>query len=323
MSRSSHASSARAATHAVVLALAAASLACGRAAPVPPPPARDVEAISLLGDTLRRPSLDGDARAALEQRLAEAAAAAAARPADADAAIWHGRRLAYLGRYRDAIDVYTAALAKHPDDARLLRHRGHRWITVRELDRAVADLERAASLTRGRPDEVEPDGIPNARNTPIGTPQSNIWYPLALAHYLRGDLASARRAAEEGMRLAANPDRLVSQSHWLYLTLRRMGREAEAAALLQPVSRELDVIENDGYRDLLLVYAGSLDADSLLATVRPGAGSGDVSVAYGIAAWHLAEGRTARGERILRDILDGGQWAAFGFIAAEADLARR
>jgi hypothetical protein len=194
---------------------------------------------------------------------------------------------------------------------------------VRELDRAVADLERAARLVRGRPDEVEPDGIPNARGTPIGTLQSNIWYHLALAHYLRGDLPSARGAAEEGMRLAANPDRLVSQSHWLYLTLRRLGRDAEAAALLRPIHRELDIIENDGYRDLLLVYAGALDADSVLAAVSPGAGSGDVSVAYGIAAWHLAEGRAARGERILRDILDGGQWAAFGYIAAEADLARR
>ena len=302
------------------LALAAA---CGARAPAPPPRPADVEAISLLGDTLRRPALDSATRATFERRLAEAAANAAAHPDDADAAIWHGRRLAYLGRYRDAIDVFSAAIADHPGDARLYRHRGHRWITVRELDRAVADLERAARLTRGRADEVEPDGLPNARNTPIGTLQSNIWYHLALAHYLRGDLSAAHDAAREGMRLSSNPDRLVSQSHWLYLTLRRLGRDAEAAELLRPIRPDLDIVENDGYHRLLLMYAGALDADSLLASVRPGAGSGDVSVAYGIAAWHLAEGRTALGERILRDILAGGQWAAFGYIAAEADLARR
>ena len=308
---------------AALLAVTLATAACRRPGALPSPLPPGVEAISLLGDTLRRPPLDSATRATYERRLADAAAQAAARPDDADAAIWHGRRLAYLGRHREAIDVFTAALARHPGDPRLLRHRGHRWITVRELDRAVADLEAAARLARGRPDEIEPDGLPNARNTPLGTLQSNIWYHLALAQYLRGDLAAAHDAAREGMRVAANPDRLVSQSHWLYLTLRRMGRDAEAADVLRPVHRDLDVIENDGYHRLLLMYAGAIDADSLLASVRPGAGSGDVSVAYGIAAWHLAEGRRERGERILRDILAGGQWAAFGYIAAEADLARR
>jgi len=30
-------------------------------------------------------------------------------PTDLDAAIWYGRRLAYLGHYAEAIDVYTGA----------------------------------------------------------------------------------------------------------------------------------------------------------------------------------------------------------------------
>lgn len=304
-------------------ALLCAAIACRSGAPAPSTTPAGAEAISLLGDTLRRPPLDSATRVLLERRLADARRDADARPGDADAAIWLGRRLAYLGRYRDAIRVFGDALERHPADARLYRHRGHRWITVRELDRAVADLERAARLTRGAPDEVEPDGIPNARDIPIGTLQSNIWYHLALAHYLRGDLGAALAAEREGMRLAANPDRLVSQSHWLYLTLRRLGRDAEAAAVLSPIRRDLDVIENQGYHALLLMYKGELDADSLLASVRPEAGSADVSVAYGIAAWHDAEGRRDRAERIYREILEGGQWAAFGYIAAEADLARR
>ncbi len=301
--------------------LSAAACRSGVPAPSIRPP--DVEAISLLGDTLRRPVLDSATRALYERRLGEARRDADARPDDPEAAIWLGRRLGYLGRYREAIAVFTEALGRHPDDPRLYRHRGHRWITVRELDRAVADLERAARLTAGTPDETEPDGIPNARNTPIGTLQSNIWYHLALARYLRGDLEAALAAEREGMRLAANADRLVSQSHWLYLTLRRLGRDAEAAAVLRPIHGHLDVIENHGYHRLLLMYKGELDADSLLASVRPEAGSGDVSVAYGIAAWHDAEGRHERARRIYDEIIAGGQWAAFGYIAAEADLARR
>ena len=303
------------------LLLSAAVCRHGPPGPALRPP--DFEAISLLGDTLRRPVLDTATRTLFERRLAEARRDADARPDDAEAAIWLGRRLGYLGRYREAIDVYTEALARHPHDPRLYRHRGHRWITVRELERAVADLEHAARLTAGTADAIEPDGIPNARNAPIGTLQSNIWYHLGLAHYLRGDLHAALAAEREGMRLAANPDRLVSQSHWLYLTLRRLGRGAEAAAVLAPIHAGLDVIENAGYHRLLLMYKGELDADSLLASVRPEAGSGDVSVAYGIAAWHEVEGRHERARRIRDEIVAGGQWAAFGYIAAEADLARR
>ena len=40
----------------------------------------------------------------LEKKLAEAQAAYDADSANADAIVWLGRRLAYVGRYRDAID---------------------------------------------------------------------------------------------------------------------------------------------------------------------------------------------------------------------------
>lgn len=48
----------------------------------------------------------------------------------------------------------------------------------------------------------------------------------------------------------------------------------------------------------------------------------DATAAYGIANWHLYSGRRAEAERVFRTILAGGQWGAFGYIAAEADLAR-
>ena len=45
--------------------------------------------------------------------------------------------------------------------------------------------------------------------------------------------------------------------------------------------------------------------------------------AYGIGNWHLYNGRRAEAERIFRRIVAGGQWGAFGYIAAEAELARK
>ena len=53
-------------------------------------------------------------------------------PMDADNIIWYGRRTAYLGDYREAIRIFSEGIEKHPGDARMYRHRGHRYISIRE-----------------------------------------------------------------------------------------------------------------------------------------------------------------------------------------------
>ena len=281
------------------------------------------QAISFLGDTLRTFPLAPETKARYEAQLAEAKAAYDHAPTNVDSVIWYGRRLGYLGRLREAIDVYSRGITLYPDNPWLYRHRGHRYLSVRELDRAAADLERATALTRGKPDEVEADGQPNAKNSPIGTLQSNIAYHLALAYYLKGDFARAVPVYRQEIADARNDDRIVSTAHWLYMSLRRLGRATEAAQVLVPIRRDMNVIENDTYHRLLLLYKGELPVDSVL-TVGP---SGEMSVtdatgAYGVGNWHLYNGRSAEAERVFRRILAGGQWGAFGYIAAEAEIAR-
>ncbi|MGQ0538159.1 MAG: prolyl oligopeptidase family serine peptidase [Gemmatimonadaceae bacterium] len=281
-----------------------------------------VEAVSLLGDSLIPAPPGPAARAALDRNLAAARSAYERAPDDADSIIWLGRRTAYLGRYSEAVRIYSEGIEKHPDDARMYRHRAHRYITTRRFDDAIADFERAAALTRGNPDQVEPDGQPNARNIPTSTLQSNIWYHLGLAHYLKGDFESALRAYREDLKVAKNPDMLVAVSHWLYMTLRRLDRADEAAQVLEPITRDLDVIENQSYHRLMLLYKGELTPDDLLK--REGASDLDlVSMGYGVANWHLYNGRRAEAEAVLRRVLGvRNQWAAFGFIAAEAEWKR-
>ena len=181
--------------------------------PAAPPPG--AQAISFLGDTLRTLPLGAETRARYEKQLAEAKTALDHTPTNADSLIWYGRRLAYLGRIREAIDVFSRGIALYPDNPWLYRHRGHRYISVRELDRAARDLERATELTQGKPDEVEPDGQPNARNMPIGTLQSNIAYHLALAYYLQGDFARALPVYRREMADARNDDRRVTTPQML------------------------------------------------------------------------------------------------------------
>ena len=279
------------------------------------------EATSLLGKPLHPAPISAEARKTLEGNLKSAEVEYAKNPDDADATIWVGRRIAYLGRYREAIARFSDGIRKHPGDPRLYRHRGHRYITVRELPNAIADFSKAAELIAGRPDQIEPDGQPNARNIPTSTLNSNIYYHLALAHYLSGDVEQAADAWRRCMAFSRNPDMQVATSYWYYLALSRLGKKAEAAAVLAPIAADMDIIENGSYHKLLRMFKGELTPESLLAS---GAGLDAVTTRYGIAAWHMANGRQQQGVALLREIVDGypQQWPAFGYIAAEADLAR-
>jgi len=283
--------------------------------------AQQPEATSLLGKPLVPPPPPAAAKADLEAKLAQARQAWERTPNDPDSIIWLGRRTAYLGRYRDAIAIFGDGIAKHPKDARLYRHRGHRYITVRRFDDAIRDLRRAYRLSKGKPDQIEPDGMPNARGIPTSTLQSNIRYHLALAHYLEGDFGKARPYWQEDVAAAVNPDMVVASSHWLYMTLRRLGKKRDADRVLEPIHPGMEIIENGSYHRLLLMYKGLVTPDSVAAG---GAGDAiqDATVGYGIGNWHLYNGRAAQAGEIFDRILAMPQWAAFGYIAAEAEVAR-
>ena len=307
---------------AICVLVASISVACSKE---PPPvaeltakPAEQPEAVSLSGKPLFAPPIPEDARKRMTAELDEARQTWMDSQGDLESTIWLGRRTAYLGRYREAIRVFSDGLTKFPDDPRLLRHRGHRYITVREFDLAIADLERAAASLAGRPSEVEPDGQPNPRNIPTSTLQSNIWYHLALARYLKGDFARAAEAWQKARDAVDNPDNLVAASNWLYLSSRRAGRSAaELAAILAPIRGDLDVIENTSYHALLLLYKGERSEQDVLNGA--GSGSGGSAVRYGVGAWHFVNGRKEEARRIWDEILKGTDWPSFGFIAAERE----
>lgn len=285
----------------------------------------NVEATSLFGKPLSRPPISGERLAKLTDDLEKAHAEFLAAPDSEEAAIWYGRRLAYLGRYQDAVALFSDALKKHPRSYRLLRHRGHRLITLRKFPEAIADLSQAAELSRDAADALEPDGVPNAINQPLSTDKFNIWYHLALAHYLSGDCTAALEAWTVCREHSVNPDLQVATADWTYMTLRRLGRHDEARAVLEPFSEKTAVIENDAYLKRLLMYKGLLAPDALLAPPESGDADPSLTMAtqgYGVANYFLAEGDEARAKEIFSKILESPNWAPFGYIAAEADLAR-
>jgi tetratricopeptide (TPR) repeat protein len=278
------------------------------------------EATSFDGRSLFRPPMTREVAARRWADFAAANAEYGRRPlSDSEPLLWVGRRHAYLGAFREAIDAFTLGVERFPRDARFFRHRGHRWITLRKLDQAIADLERAAELVRGQPDEVEPDGQPNARNVPTGTLHFNVYYHLALARYLKGDFAGAATAWAQCHEVSKNPDSLVATTFWRYLTLRRLGRDDEAKALLAPIRADLDVIENHAYHRLLLAFAKGDAGETLLD------GAADVDLATlgnGVATWLWLAGERDRARALWRRVVESTPWPAFGHLAAEAELAR-
>jgi tetratricopeptide (TPR) repeat protein len=297
---------------------------------VPAPLPEGAQARSLLGGELYPPQLAREVRERYEARLAEARQAWERTPENADSLIWLGRRTAYLGDYREAIRIFTEGLELHPDDARFLRHRGHRWISLREFDRAIADLQDASARVAGTEDRVEPDGLPNARGIPTSTLHFNIWYHLGLAHYLAGEYEQALLAWNECLRVSRHPDSVVATTYWLNNTLRRLalteakpGLAARADSLLAEISPDMEIIESTSYLDLLLMHKGERSVEEVLAAAGGEGELASTTTLYGVGMWHLVRGFSEPARQFfLQAVENPDQWPAFGYIAAEAELAR-
>ena len=147
------------------------------AANLPEVPA-GVQAVTLSGKPLYSAE---PGQAALDQ-LAAAKKDYDEDPNNADNIVWYGRRTAYTGDFRGAIEIFSEGIKKFPNDDRMYRHRGHRYISIRQFDRAITDLEQAAKLIEGKESKTESDGQPNEQNIPVSSRHGNIWYHLGLAY---------------------------------------------------------------------------------------------------------------------------------------------
>ena len=237
--------------------------------------------------------------------------------------IWYGRRTAYLGKYKEAIDIYTRGIKAFPKSYKMYRHRGHRYISSRQNEKAIADFLKAAELVKGKPLEVEPDGLPNAKNIPLSNTQFNIWYHLGLAYYLTRDFPKAVEAYKECLKWCKNDDSVVAVVHWLYMTYRRMNNKAEAESILKPIKENMTVIESHDYHLLCLLYKGKKSVDALMKSkseheIAPGVGS--AARWYGIGNWFYYNGNKKKAGEIYKKMTEKGAAAAFGYIAAENDL---
>jgi tetratricopeptide (TPR) repeat protein len=281
------------------------------------------ETMSLLGVPLYPVQLAPEAKQAAEERIQKAREALARTPESADAILWLGRQLAVAGQVREAVEVFTRGIAKFPNDARFYRHRGHRYVTLRQFDKAIADLTRASQLVAGKPDQQEPTTA-DPKVMSSETLDYAIYYHLGLAHYLKGDFARALPVYRQCLAVAKGPmgndDQIAGASDWLYMTLRRAGRTGEAAKVLEAIAPGMKVKDDQNYYDRLMMYKGVRTPEEVMATAKDPVS--EATLAYGVANWDLYNGRKDEAKPIFHRIVTGPNWMPFGFIAAEAELAR-
>ncbi len=201
-------------------------------------------------------------------------------------------------QFREAIETLTRGLAIAPDHPMLLRWRGHRYLSVRDFDRALADLQRGLE---------------------VDSTNYGILYHLGIVRFARAEFSAAADLFRRAQPHAPNAGELTGSTDWLWMSLARAGRGEEARAMLARRPDSLPV--SNAYSQRLRLYRGEIGPE---AVVTP-ADTADVqlsTLAFGVGNWHLVQGDTARARTWFARSIQAGGWPGFGFILSEVELRR-
>ena len=241
---------------------------------------------------------------------------------NSDNLIWIGRRHAYLGNYESALKYFSQGINAYPLDARFYRHRGHRLITNRCFESAINDLKKAASLSNNKPNEIEPDGLPNALNIPTSTLKGNIYYHLGLAYYFESRLKEAMLAFEKCIEFSENNDSFVAAANWLYIIYYQLNMINKANKLLTKIDNQMNLIENHSYLSILNLYKNSTSLLDIEKKIFKEESLNNITVAFGLGNFYLLKGETEKAYKIYNLITNSDQWSSFAYIGAEVMLKK-
>ncbi|HUR79256.1 MAG TPA: tetratricopeptide repeat protein [Thermoanaerobaculia bacterium] len=201
-------------------------------------------------------------------------------------------------QFREAIETFSKGLMIAPNDAMLYRWRGHRYLSVRELDRALADLQKGYA---------------------IDSTNYGILYHLGIVRFARGEYNEAARLFTMALPRAPNAGEQGGSVDWLWMSLMRAGRTADAKAHLD---RKPDTQPNtNAYSTRIKLYRGELRPDQVLAAGDT-TNVGRSTLNYGLGNWYLVSGDTANARAAFAASIAAGGWPGFGFILSEIELRR-
>jgi tetratricopeptide (TPR) repeat protein len=263
------------------------------------PQSGPVELTSQLGRTLYGLADDG--------KISEAQAKLAADPKNIDLILALSKAQATRRQYNEAVATDAAGLALAPTNGALLLQRGHYQLNLRKFAAAREDLQAAAEST---PDAQE------------------VFYHLGLAHFFLGEFAKASVAFGKARELSKNDDGVISSSNWLYVSLRRAGKNAEADKVLTRIKPNVKFEDAHDvfYLNLLRFYQGKKSEQEVLPAPPQGddldAELAFDTTAYGLGNWNLTHHQPKRAKELFSTVVQGQAWNTFGFVGSELELKR-
>ena len=222
-------------------------------------------------------------------------------PANADAYLLKCRSLGGLRRHEEAVAACTESLRLRPDQAEVLRDRGHYQLNLGRVETGLADLQRAESLT---------------------SRDRGVYYHLGLAYYLSGEFSRAAKAYEACASNSADAAGKVECEAWLLPSLLRSGRKDEAKKLLAGVPAAPIEGHPGNYLDRLLLFKGAKTEAQVGATMTAEGPISEATVGYSIGVWHLLNGRESKAREYFQRAIASDYTTAWGYRAAEAELKR-
>jgi len=234
-----------------------------------------------------------------QNQVAEAKKKLDAEPGNVTLTIALGDAYAAVWNHREAIRVYDRAFELDKANALLHQQRGHRHLSIRQLDKARADLEQAVAMD---------------------AKLASAWYYLGLLEYLAGRFDKAAAAYEKNLALADDDVvRGIAAVDWLYMSYRRGKQDEKAKTLLDRVTPDLKIEGNPRlYFNRLLFYKGLKQEADLLA-----GSPSDIELTtlrYGIGSFYFCNGDRAAARAQFEKAVATTAWPALAFIAAENDL---
>lgn len=230
--------------------------------------------------------------------IARAELALAADPRNVELIIQLGVAQSGVRQFREAIETFTRGLAIAATNAMLYRWRGHRHLSLRELDQASDDL---------------------LRGYRIDSTNYGILYHLGIVRYASGDFGGAADAFQRAQARPPDGAELTGATDWLWMSLSRAGKTAEAQAML--ARRPDSLPATNAYARRLQLYRGQIGPEAVFTP----ADTSDIQVAtlsYGVGNWYLVHGDTTRARSWFERSIRSGGWPAFGFIISEIELRR-
>jgi tetratricopeptide (TPR) repeat protein len=257
-----------------------------------PPAASDAKKALAEGAEFLKANDNQRALAAFERAIA-------LEPNSGTAHLQRCRVLAGLRRHEEAISACTESLRLNPGVPEALRDRGHYYLNLGRVELGLADLREAESLKKD---------------------DRGIYYHLGMANYLKGDYAEAAKAFEGCLTNSSDDGLKVECEAWLYPSLRRSGREAEAARLLDALRITSLPGHPGNYLDRLLLFKGVKTEEEVAKTRTLEGALSEATVGYNIGLWHLLNGRRAQARECFQRAVASGYTVAWGYRASEAEL---